>query len=1188
MESTPTNLKQPKICNRPQLSSDIHPPTQTKECFVVVEDIFKSPSAVKLKTLEASPEKTHSATSRPADLKYLKFVSDKPSINWPSMDDDESWTNLDNAVFSILNHNKPIDKRISSLEKEIFDRSIELFGFQEHVRKDVSHKKQNRLFELVQLKNSLSAQVQNATCPVQSQGLLDLLIKCKSDLRVMRRNEKSRKKRWKAKRVREQFRLNPWKTGKLILRPVSRVSLSAPSVELDNHLSHLNSDPNHLVPLPPLEGLPEDPDVVLPFDPSRFKFNDFTKLLVSRRNSSRPGPNGIPYKVYKKCDMIARYIFSIFGKCLSKGIVPIMWRHAFISFIPKVENPKANVITDFRQIALLNVEGKLFFSLLSSRLTKHIVHKNKFIDLSVQKGCMEGIPGCWEHMAMLWDTLKESITNKNSVSTIWLDVANAYGSIPHQLIFLALKRYGLPDHWINIIRHYYGGLWSKANSKGAKSNWHQHMRGIFAGCTISIILFLAGFNVLIEYILLADVQAYITSSRTALPLVRAFMDDINLLSNSVVGTKTLLARCVIALKWARMGFRAHKSRSLVILDGKPVNDEYFRTDESPSTPSLSGVDSEFVIPSIHKLPIKFLGRKVDISLSDRLRVPELKEKLLDGLQRIDDSKQLGINKVWIMQNLLLHQIRWLLTIYEIPMTVAESLEKTLSKFIRKWLGLHQSTTSSGFYNKLAPCPLPLKSFTSILKASKVSAYLLLRDSKDPLVSSSVPRILTGQTWHVDEAVKFAESDLAFREKFGQTNLTGAGLGLKPRKPMPQRGTHDYRRLISDIVCEEDDKTRFAKAVQLEVQGQWTAWERYVQTNLSWKTIWALPSNLVSFCLGSTYNTLPSPSNLKRWCVQDSKLCTLCSKIGTVSHILSGCKYSLAGGRFTYRHDTVLILIYNSIKDFLPKIQHNTRGKNRKVVITDWVKAGSTPKKITSPPVGLLNQANDWKILVDLQSLLIFPVHIAKPPKGDRPDIIIFCNSLKIIIIIELTFPCEENFDNQHHRKTTKYQPLCDLIEEHGWICHFFAVEVGARGYCAKSVLSCFKRLGFPLKRSRQLMRDFALQAMKSSFKIWLMRDSFSWDVEPIQHPDANVSSPNPDVPVPPTSTATDKDGPNIGRPPVPTVVSPARRTHTTRPVGLTNLGNTCYEKRFLQARSQILRGSFGFCHVQVQWQNVHC
>ena len=35
----------------------------------------------------------------------------------------------------------------------------------------------------------------------------------------------------------------------------------------------------------------------------------------------------------------------------------------------------------------------------------------------------------------------------------------------------------------------------------APSSWHQHFKGIFAGCTLSIILFLAGINVVIEYTL---------------------------------------------------------------------------------------------------------------------------------------------------------------------------------------------------------------------------------------------------------------------------------------------------------------------------------------------------------------------------------------------------------------------------------------------------------------------------------------------------------------------------------------------------------------------------------------------------------------------------------------------------------------------------------------------------------------
>ena len=42
-------------------------------------------------------------------------------------------------------------------------------------------------------------------------------------------------------------------------------------------------------------------------------------------------------------------------------------------------------ILDFQPIALLNVEVKLFFSLISKRLISHLVQNNKVINLSVKK-----------------------------------------------------------------------------------------------------------------------------------------------------------------------------------------------------------------------------------------------------------------------------------------------------------------------------------------------------------------------------------------------------------------------------------------------------------------------------------------------------------------------------------------------------------------------------------------------------------------------------------------------------------------------------------------------------------------------------------------------------------------------------------------------------------------------------------
>ena len=84
---------------------------------------------------------------------------------------------------------------------------------------------------------------------------------------------------------------------------------------------------------------------------------------------------------------------------------------------------------------------------------------NNIIDTSCQKGSIQKMAGCWEHMSMVWEALKDARKRRKSLAVIWLDLANAYGSVPHQLIRFALQRYGVPEFWINFIFSYYGGLW---------------------------------------------------------------------------------------------------------------------------------------------------------------------------------------------------------------------------------------------------------------------------------------------------------------------------------------------------------------------------------------------------------------------------------------------------------------------------------------------------------------------------------------------------------------------------------------------------------------------------------------------------------------------------------------------------------------------------------------------------------
>ena len=161
---------------------------------------------------------------------------------------------------------------------------------------------------------------------------------------------------------------------------------------------------------------------------------------------------------------------------------------------------------------------------------------------------MKKAPGCWEHISMVWAALKEAKSKKVSLATIWLDIANAYGSIPHKLIIFALHGYGASPKWIHLIQTYYSGIFSKSFSQEAPSSWHRHQRGIFAGCTLSIILFLAGMNIILEYYLVATTPQFHRNNISLLPM-RAFMDDLNIMSSIVCGAKTFLSCCTIALNF---------------------------------------------------------------------------------------------------------------------------------------------------------------------------------------------------------------------------------------------------------------------------------------------------------------------------------------------------------------------------------------------------------------------------------------------------------------------------------------------------------------------------------------------------------------------------------------------------------------------------------------------------------------
>ena len=191
---------------------------------------------------------------------------------------------------------------------------------------------------------------------------------------------------------------------------------------------------------------------------------------------------------------------------------------------------------------------------------------------------------------------------------------------------------------------------------------------------------------------------------------------------------------------------------------------------------------------------------------------------------------------------------------------------------------------------------------------------------------------------------------------------------------------------------------------------------------------------------------------------------------------------------------------------------------------------------------------------DVDTKLVFPPFIAVTTL--RPDIVLYSPLLKIVIILELTCPCEENMEEWHRVKFEKYEPLSEAARSNGWSSHLFPIEVGARGYCSTSIRSCLMRLGFSRKHIKQIMKSLSLTSIKSSFHIWQSRECKDW-VKPL-----SVSF---DASPPP---ANNKGKPVVAKMTKCSTTSSSVELETIN-CGLKNKGNTCYINASLQCLSTL-------------------
>ena len=953
----------------------------------------------------------------------------------------------------------------------------------------------------------------------------DLLRKWKNLLRQhnrLRLELAQRRQIRDAQKAVKTFRKNPNDFAQKLFKGSSASpspTFSAEEAEAFFHKTYQDPDRSHVYT--PLDGQTPAalPSTLFDMEPPDWK--EMSRSMRKKRNGAAPGFDALTYVLYKKCPAILNFALLLFTKIWRTLEVPALWALAFTILLAKSEilsDP-----TEFRPITITCGLGKIFFSIVADRLQVFML-ANVYIPREVQKGFLTGVAGCLEHSFAFYEALREAKEEQRQIVTCWIDLANAYGSVRHNLIQFALEWYHVPEPVRVLIFNYYEQLMTQVQTKTWSTGFFLFDIGLFQGCVLSTILFDCVFQLLLDFLERDNKKGYKFKVALVQRLARAYADDLNATAHNVPDCQYAVNQCDLWLNWTvTMKAKPKKCISMAMKQFdprtqvekfKPVYDDKIYSPFDPGL-SIAGSKMAFILdPGLDlkaldetkydakkfvKSHFKFLGRWIHFFVKEKGVSSMIVNKFETDMETIDKCLVYGIMKAWLYQFYVLARLSWLFLVHDLNHSLAETLTTMATAKLKKWLSITRSAEVGVLYRTKQQFGLGLTPVDVHFEKMQIVKCELLKNS----VSDDIRKLYAaretryakpGRIWRFTQHSTMIASSYNLKKLFpGQVSRQGLGNGnYKAVETAAER-----RKGISAEASAIASEKYIKHAHQLKMQKAWIHWsEQTVPFDFSWKSLLFKHSpQLVKFVLHASINWVKTPDLLKIWGLRKDCYCLLCgAKQCTLHHILANCQYALKNKRYNWRHDSVLKVFHSFLTEHLAE----TNMKSAPVAIphlySSFVAAGSSAQKQkpTDAKRSLLMGAKDWNLLVDFDSSpIVFPPEIFAT--NARPDIIIWSAKLKKVVLIELTCPAEEGIANAETRKLLRYNALVEQIRNQaGWNCTLFTAEVGARGFVAFSARRCMSSLGLKPAKVRRFVVEASEVVARCSYVIYLSSKEKAW------------------------------------------------------------------------------------------------
>ena len=528
----------------------------------------------------------------------------------------------------------------------------------------------------------------------------------------------------------QQFNRNPWTAASQTLDKRTEAE-SVPAYptcnvqKVESVFTTLLTDPTTVHHLPPHDVLGNRPLAEMTWD--ELASIDISNALTSKKNSSAPGQDSITYQTLKRCHSSHTHMANVFNALVRFSTCPTSWKISVTRLIYKKgepDNPQ-----NWRPIGLTSVLGKLLHSIISRKMTKFLIEAS-VIDPKIQKGFLPAINGTLEHTQSLSELLRHYRKNKWNYCMAQLDLSNAFGSVPRNIIFEALEWARISPNIIKYVQCLYTDASTRIKCYEGLSSAIPAKRGVLQGDTLSPTLFLVIMELALRYMAKSFPSFGLNLPGFPKSFLKAYADDLTVLTNSE--KEMQLAVETLSTVLGSLGLSINVKKCRVQYMASKKNDEH--PGYMTRRPQIF-IKNE-AIPHICDEGSTFLGMNIALgSQQSRALFTKVRPLLKRWLHNIDQSAHDLPSKIWIYQHAIISRLRFTFTIHPcITLNFILRLQKMCTHSLKRWINAARTTCSEAIYSQRG---WNICSLSRLWEDCTADLLCQMKRSRDPNVTAAL-------------------------------------------------------------------------------------------------------------------------------------------------------------------------------------------------------------------------------------------------------------------------------------------------------------------------------------------------------------------------------------------------------------------------------------------------------------------